>query len=163
MTQKARESAPGAVISKPPVPEVIMSKIAERGDAVTLNYEGRIGDGSTFHTFDEESVTVEIGTGSLVKGLEEQVVGMSEGEEKEFKVAPEDGYGVLKPELIHTVGSEVFAGSDITPDVGMVLKTPHGNCHITKIEGGKIELSYNHPLAGETLDYKVKVIKVVKK
>lgn len=140
-----------------------MSEVAGRGDVVTLNYEGRIGDGSTFHTFDEDPITVEIGAGSLVKGVEEQILGMSEGEEKEFRVAPEDGYGVLKPELVHTVGSDLFAGSDITPDVGMVLKTPHGNCHITRIEGGEIDISYNYPLAGETLDYKLKVIKIVKK
>jgi len=140
-----------------------MSKKAERGDVVTLNYEGRIEDGSTFRTFEESPVTVELGSGSLVKGLEEGLIGMSEGEEKEFSVLPQDGYGIEKPELIHTIDSDLFAGTEITPDVGMVLKTPHGNCHITKIEEGKIEISYNHPLAGNTLDYRVKVIKIVKK
>jgi FKBP-type peptidyl-prolyl cis-trans isomerase 2 len=45
----------------------------------------------------------------------------------------------------------------------MVLKTPHGNCHVTRIEEGRVEISYNHPLAGRTLDYRVKVLKVVKK
>ncbi|MFI5323392.1 MAG: FKBP-type peptidyl-prolyl cis-trans isomerase [Thermodesulfobacteriota bacterium] len=48
-----------------------MSNIVKGGDAVTLNYEGRVGDGSTFHTFDEDPITVEMGSGSLVKGLEE--------------------------------------------------------------------------------------------
>ncbi len=140
-----------------------MSKKAERGDTVTFNYEGRIEDGSTFHTFDETPLVIELGSGSLVRGLEEGIIGMSEGEEKEFKVIPENGYGIEKPELVHTVGSEMFAGTDISPDVGMVLKTPHGNCHITRIDEGKIEISYNHPLAGRTLGYKVKVLKVVKK
>jgi FKBP-type peptidyl-prolyl cis-trans isomerase 2 len=140
-----------------------MSKKAERGDAVTFKYEGRVEDGSTFHTFDDAPITVELGTGSLVKGLEEGLAGMADGEEKEFRVSPENGYGIEKPELIHTIDSALFAETDITPDVGMVLKTPHGNCHITKIEEGKIEISYNHPLAGRTLDYRVKVIKVVKK
>lgn len=140
-----------------------MSDQAERGDTATLNYEGRIEDGSTFHTFDETPLTVELGSGSLVKGLDEQILGMSEGEEKEFRVMPENGYGIEKPELVHTVGSDMFAKTDITPDVGMVLKTPHGNCHITRIEEGKVEISYNHPLAGRTLDYRVKVLRVVKK
>ncbi|MEW6143691.1 MAG: FKBP-type peptidyl-prolyl cis-trans isomerase [Thermodesulfobacteriota bacterium] len=140
-----------------------MSKKAERGDAVTFNYEGRIEDGSTFHTFEESPITVDLGSGSLVKGLEEGLIGMADGEEKEFRVSPENGYGVEKPELIHTIDSNLFAGTEITPEVGMVLKTPHGNCHITRMEEGKIEISYNHPLAGRTLDYRVKVIKVVKK
>jgi FKBP-type peptidyl-prolyl cis-trans isomerase 2 len=140
-----------------------MSKKAGHGDTVTFNYEGRVEDGSTFHTFDEAPITVELGTGNLVKGLEEGLIGMADGEEKEFRVSPENGYGIEKPELIHTVDREMFAGTEIAPEVGMVLKTPHGNCHITKIEEGKIEISYNHPLAGRTLGYKVKVIKVVKK
>lgn len=140
-----------------------MSKKAERGDVVTLNYEGRIEDGSTFHAFDEAPITIELGSGSLVRGLEDGLVGMAEGEEKEFRVGPENGYGVQKPELVQTLDSDLFAETDITPEVGMVLKTPHGNCHITRIEEGKIEISYNHPLAGKTLDYRVKVIKVVKK
>ena len=135
----------------------------ERGYAVTFNFEGKIEDGSTFHTFDEDPLSVEIGTGSLVRGLEDQLIGMAEGEEKEFRVSPEDGYGVEKPELIQTLDSGLFADTGITPEVGMILKTPHGNCHVTKIEGGKIEISYNHPLAGKVLDYKVKILKVVEK
>lgn len=140
-----------------------MSNIVKGGDAVTLNYEGRVEDGSTFHTFDEDPITVEMGSGSLVKGLEEQLIGMTEGEEKEFRVAPENGYGLEKSELIQTVGSGVFAETEITPEIGMIFKTPHGNCHITKIDVDKIEISYNHPLAGKVLDYKVKIIKIVRK
>ena len=140
-----------------------MSVKIERGYAVTFNYEGSIEDGSTFHTFDEDPLIVEIGSGYLVNGLEEQLIGMAEGEEKEFRVAPENGYGLEKPELIRTVDSGLFAETDITPEIGMIFKTPHGNCHITKIEGDDIEISYNHPLAGKELDYKVKIIKVVKK
>ncbi|MFI5323391.1 MAG: peptidylprolyl isomerase [Thermodesulfobacteriota bacterium] len=88
---------------------------------------------------------------------------MTEGEEKEFRVAPENGYGLEESELIQTVDSGVFAETEITPEIGMIFKTPHGNCHITKIDGDKIEISYNHPLAGKVLDYKVKIIKIVRK
>ena len=140
-----------------------MSKKTELGDTVTLNYEGKIEDGSTFRTFEEHPIMVELGSGSLVKGLEAELIGMAEGEEKEFRVLPEDAYGTEKPELYQTIESDLFADTDITPDIGMVLKTPHGNCHITKIEDGKIEISYNHPLAGKVLDYRVKVLRVVKK
>jgi FKBP-type peptidyl-prolyl cis-trans isomerase SlpA len=140
-----------------------MSNKIERGNAVTFNYEGKVEDGSTFHTFDEDPLIVEIGSGNLVKGLEEQLIGMAEGEEKEFRVAPENGYGLEKPELIRTVDSGLFEGTDIAPEIGMIFKTPHGNCHITKIDGDDIEISYNHPLAGKALDYKVKIIKIVNK
>ena len=113
--------------------------------------------------FRSEPLAVEIGSSTLVKGLEDGLIGMEVGQEKEFKVSPEQGYGEDKPELVQTIDSQLFAETDITPEVGMVLKTPHGNCHITKIMSDKIEISYNHPLAGKTLDYKVKIINIVKK
>jgi FKBP-type peptidyl-prolyl cis-trans isomerase 2 len=140
-----------------------MSNKVKGGDAVTFNYEGRIEDGSAFHTLDEDPITVEVGAGSLIKGLEEQLIGMSEGEEKEITVSPENGYGMEKSELVQTVDSSLFAETEITPEIGMIFKTPHGNCHITGMEGDKIEISFNHPLAGKVLDYKIKVIKIVSK
>lgn len=140
-----------------------MSESIEIGDTVTFNYEGRIEDGSTFHTFDEDPLVVEIGSGSLVKGLEEELIGMKTGEEKEFKVSPEQGYGEENPEMAQTVEAKLFAKADITPKVGMVLKTPHGNCHITEILEDTVKISYNHPLAGRALDYKVRVLNIVKK
>ncbi len=140
-----------------------MSKGIETGDTVTFSYEGKIEDGSTFHTLDEEPLAVEIGSGSLVKGLEEELIGMQVGEEKEFKVSPEKGYGVENPEMVQTVEAKVFEGTDITPEPGMILKTPHGNCHVVQVQDDKVEISYNHPLAGKTLDYKVKVVNIAKK
>ncbi|MEQ9618567.1 MAG: FKBP-type peptidyl-prolyl cis-trans isomerase [Deltaproteobacteria bacterium] len=139
-----------------------MSKGIETGDTVTFNYEGKIEDGSTFRTFDEEPFAVEIGSGSLVKGLEEGLLGMEADQEKEFTVSPENGYGVENPELVHTVEAKLFDDTDITPEAGMILKTPHGNCHVVQVQDDKIKISYNHPLAGHTLHYKVKIINIEK-
>lgn len=140
-----------------------MSKGIETGDTVTFNYEGKIEDGSTFRILDEEPLAVEIGSGALVKGLEEGLLGMEAGQEKEFTVSPEKGYGVENPEMVQTVEAKLFDDTDITPEAGMILKTPHGNCHVLRVEGDNVEISYNHPLAGHTLHYKVKVINIEKK
>ncbi|MCC6712406.1 MAG: peptidylprolyl isomerase [Candidatus Dadabacteria bacterium] len=140
-----------------------MSAKIEMGDTVTFNYEGKVEDGSTFHTLDEEPLAVELGTGALVKGLEEGLVGMAAGEEKTFKVAPEKGYGVENPDLVQTVEKKLFADAGMNPEPGLVFKTPNGNCHITRVLEDRVEISYNHPLAGRTLDYHVKVIGVAGK
>jgi FKBP-type peptidyl-prolyl cis-trans isomerase SlpA len=140
-----------------------MSTKIEMGDTVTFNYEGKVEDGSTFHTFDEEPIIVELGTGALVGGLEEELLGMAAGEEKTFQVAPGKGYGVENPDMVQVLDSKLFADAGMNPEPGMVLKTPHGNCHVTRVLEDKVEISYNHPLAGRTLDYHVKVINVSKK
>ena len=140
-----------------------MSTTIEIGDTVTFNYEGKVEDGSTFHTLDEEPLTVELGSGALVKGLEEELIGMAAGEEKTFQVAPEMGYGVENPDLVQTVDKKLFADADMNPEPGLVFRTPNGNCHITRVLEDQVEISYNHPLAGRTLDYHVKVINIAKK
>lgn len=135
----------------------------ELGDTVTFNYQGELEDGSTFHTFEEEPLTIIIGSNNLVKGLERAVIGMEKGEEKEFALAPEEGYGILNPELIQKADISVFENTDINLEVGIVMKTPHGNCHVTDVSEETVELSYNHPLASKTLIYKVKILEVAKK
>jgi len=140
-----------------------MSDAIEIGDTVTITYEGKIEDGSTFHLHDDGPMAIEIGSGNLVKGFENALLGMEGGQEKEFKVSPEEGYGEINLDLVQTVDSEMLEQTDIKPEVGLVMQTSYGNCHITEINDDTIEISYNHPLAGETLTYSVKIINVKKK
>ncbi len=140
-----------------------MADVVEKGDTVTFTYEGKIEDGSTFHLHEDGPMPVEIGSGQLVKGLEEGIIGMEKGQDKEFEVSPEDGYGEINVDLIQDVDLELLNQNDINPEVGMVIQTSHGNCHVTKIDGNNVEISYNHPLAGNKLTYSVKVINIVKK
>ena len=140
-----------------------MSEIIEVGDTVTFTYEGKIEDGSTFHLHEDGPVAVQIGDKKLVKGLEEGIIGMEQGGEKVFKVSPADGYGEINLDLIQTVEAEMLKQTDITPEVGMVIQTSYGNCHVTEISDDTVEISYNHPLAGETLTYSVKIVHIQKK
>ena len=140
-----------------------MSDTIEIGDTVTFTYEGQIADGSTFHLHDDGPIAIEIGSGELVKGLENGMLGMEQGGEKEFKVSPVDGYGEINLDLIQTVDAEMLKETDITPEVGMVIQTSYGNCHVTEIKDDTVEISYNHPLAGENLTYSVKIINIQKK
>ena len=142
---------------------LLMGTTIETGDTVTFKYEGKVEDGSTFHTFDEEPLIVELGAGVLIKGLEDELLGMAAGEEKTFQVTPENGYGVENPDMVQLLDSKLFADAGMNPEPGMVLKTPHGNCHVPRVLEDKVEISYNHPLAGRTLDYSVKIINVSKK
>jgi len=140
-----------------------MSDTIEIGDTVTITYEGKIGDGSTFHLHDEGPMAIEIGSGNLVKGLENAIIGMEQGQDKEFQVSAEEGYGEINLDLVQIVDSELLKETDIKPEVGLVIQTQHGNCHVTEINDDSIEISYNHPLAGEVLTYSVKIINVKKK
>lgn len=140
-----------------------MSDTVATGDTVTFTYEGKIDDGSTFHLHEDGPVAAEIGSKQLVPGLENGMLGMEQGGEKEFKVSPAQGYGEINLDLIQTVDIEMLKETDITPEVGMVIQTSYGNCHVTEINDDTVEISYNHPLAGETLTYSVTIVNIKKK
>lgn len=82
--------------------------VADRGDTVKVHYTGRIKGGEIFDTSYEDvakkagvyqkgreykPISFIIGAGKVIRGFEEALIGMKEGEEKEFEVPPEKGYG----------------------------------------------------------------------
>ena len=140
-----------------------MSDAIAEGDKVTISFEGRLEDGSTFHTFEQEPLTGVIGEGEFVSGLEKELIGMEEGEERKFKIPPEEAYGHENPELIQTLDAKVFEGTNIKPEKGHILETPHGNCYVMEVTEETVKINYNHPLAGKELYYNVKIDSVEKK
>lgn len=70
--------------------EAVEDRAAENGDVVTIDFEGFL-NGEPFEGGKAEKYVVELGSGTLIAGFEEQVVGMKPGEEKEIAVTfPED-------------------------------------------------------------------------
>ena len=66
-------------------------KAAEMGDMVTMDFVGKTMDGVAFEGGTGTDMAVELGTGRLIPGFEEQVVGAVAGEERQIKVSfPED-------------------------------------------------------------------------
>jgi len=69
---------------------VVEEGAVENGDRVVIDYEGFI-DGEAFEGGKAEKATLEIGSGTFIPGFEEQLVGMTKGEEKDIEVTfPED-------------------------------------------------------------------------
>ena len=85
-------------------------------------------------------------------------------EEKEITIKPEEGYGQADENLIRDVPRNVLP-KDQEPKVDMVLvmKTKEGHqlqAKITKVTKENVTLDMNHPLAGKTLIFKIKVVKI---
>jgi FKBP-type peptidyl-prolyl cis-trans isomerase 2 len=142
------------------------------GDTIRLTYTGRLANGQIFDTSDErtaqdngvlvegrryEPLAVQVGTGTIIQGLDRSLIGMAEGEAKEITIPPEDAYGLKDPELVSVLPRDLFQQHDIQPAIGMVIQTNEGQGHITAVTHEAVEIDYNHPLAGETLVFAVKV------
>lgn len=104
------------------------------------------------------------GRGQIVAGLEKALEGAKPGENKEVTVSPEEGYGAVDPAaFVEIPKTQLPAG--VAPEVGMVLQgtNPNGasfRAIISEIKPDKVPLNLNHPLAGKTLKFTVKVISI---
>ena len=151
----------------------------EKGDVVEVEYTLR--DATTGEVIETTSAEVAkeagiydekkrygpkvvvVGEGSLLPGLEEALIGMKEGEEKEIEIPPEKAYGLRDPKKVkrYSLGEFRRAGiKNVYP--GMVVEIG-GNIGIVKsVSGGRVIVDFNNPLAGKTIKAKVKVVKVYK-
>ena len=146
----------------------------EKGDIVQLEYEGWIaGSDELFDTTSEELAREEeifeedrtygpmytvVGTGRLIKGLDEKLLEAEVDKEYEVEIPPEDAYGERDPKNVETHSMRELARLKIEPEIGRVVNIRNKTGWISGIFAGRVRIDYNHKLAGKTLKYKYKVV-----
>lgn len=139
-------------------------KIA-KGCVVDLDYSLHFGDGEIVdHSEPGEPLTYLHGEGEIVPGLESALDGLGTGEERRVVVAPAQGYGEHDPSGVQKVPRGAFP-PDFQPKVGMELTAQDQSGDevpfvIRGVAGDEITIDLNHPLAGKTLHFSVKVVDV---
>lgn len=126
----------------------------------TLTADGQVVDS----TEGRGPFTYVHGQGQISPGLERQLAGMGVGASKEITVAPEEGYGPVDLTAFIDVPKGQFP-AHIKPEKGLVLQgvDPAGKTFratISEIKDKTVTLDLNHPLAGKTLLFKVKVLNI---
>lgn len=138
---------------------------AKNGSTVTVNYTGRLEDGSVFdETQNKEPLRFVLGKDRLIKGFEQAVVGMSPGESKTVKLPPEDAYGPKRDEMLVSVDRGKIP-QDVQPQVGqrVELKQQDGSpigATVTEVTDSTIVVDANHPLAGHSLTFDISMVEV---
>ena len=135
-------------------------KIA-KNTVVTMDYtltdeEGEILDSSS----GSEPLVFLSGHGNIIAGLEEALQGQEKGGKLDVTVKPEDGYGEYSSELVAKVPkSQIQADGEISVGAHFQVDTPEGPMiyTVTHLDGDDVTLDGNHPLAGETLKFKVEI------
>ncbi len=147
----------------------------QKGDFLKIEYLGRIAaTGEVFDLTDEAlarkegihnpkqrygPVLVIIGSGMTVPGVEKQLLQMKPGDEREFDVSQEEGFGRREPRLIKIVSYRKFIGQKINPVPGIFVNIDGRNARIQSVSGGRVRVDFNSPLAGKELRYKVRIVK----
>jgi len=132
------------------------------GLVVILDYTLRLDDGEVIDTSTgQEPLEFLQGQGQVIPGLEQALYGMALGDEKDVVVAPTEGYGELDPDDFELVDRDVFPPElDLTPGMGLRMRDSSGQAlegYVAEVRPDGVLLDFNHPLAGETLYFQVKV------
>lgn len=166
--QQPTEPVVAAVIEAAPAPAPVEEAPAsltvqdnlDIGLEYTLTVEGTVVDTTDgrgpFHYIH--------GQGQMIPGLERELIGLHIGDAKEVTVSPGEAYGEVDPAAFVEVPKDQLP-NDTPPTVGMVLQgvNPDGKnfrAKINEVKDASVVLDLNHPLAGKTLNFQVKVTDV---
>jgi FKBP-type peptidyl-prolyl cis-trans isomerase SlyD len=131
--------------------------------AVTFHYSLRDDDGTVLDSSEgQEPLTYLHGEGNVVPGLEKALQGKQAGDEVKATVSPEEGYGQRDDSNIRNVPRRRLPEGKIQPGMRMRLDTEGGpiSALVTAVKGDYVTIDGNHPLAGMTLHFDVKIVSV---
>jgi FKBP-type peptidyl-prolyl cis-trans isomerase 2 len=157
-TVTAAEEAPGTSRSEEG------SVVVEKGKKVSIEYTLTLDDGTQVETnVGGEPLEFEQGAGQIIPGLEEGIAGMKPGEQKTIRIAPEKAYGPVHPEAFQEVELAKLPEGARKVGTMLVARDAAGNQHpvrVAEVKADKAVIDFNHPLAGKTLTFNVKVLQV---
>jgi FKBP-type peptidyl-prolyl cis-trans isomerase SlpA len=139
--------------------------LIERNSRVTLYYRiGMIDDQILEDNFDDEPITVQLGCGEMAEGLELSLIGLQEGDEQTIDIGPDLAFGYVDETLYRVIPSMEF-DPDIELEPGLIIEfaTEDGETlpgTILKFNETEVHIDLNHPLAGQTVRYSVKIVAV---
>ncbi|MFW5977995.1 MAG: FKBP-type peptidyl-prolyl cis-trans isomerase [Halohasta sp.] len=149
------------------------------GDEVTFEYTGRLDDGTVFDSSHESvaqeaglvdtqpdreyaPLTVEVGSGQVIEGMEEGLLGMEAGETKTVEIPPAKAYGEWTEEYVQEFDTDELSEMlGQRPEEGAFLEAQNGqHGEIIHVDDEVVRVDFNPDLAGETLEFEIEVVDV---
>jgi peptidylprolyl isomerase len=162
-----------AAVEEPVEEEVRYENAVNKGDFIMMEMSGSsVETGEVFDTSSEEIATengiheegraygarlVIVGDGYVLRGLDEKLPGTPWEEDVEISITPEDAFGERNASDIEMVPFRVLRSKGVNPYVGAELEIDGRPAIVRSIGGGRVQLDYNHALAGRNIVYKIKV------
>ena len=144
-------------------------KVAENIVA-SVHYTGTLPDsGEVFDSSEgRDPLTFLVGHRQMIPGFEEELMGATQGERREFTLDPERAYGPRDDEAVLEIPRENFAqleeasGESLEVGMALVAQMPHGPAQFTVValSDETVTADFNPPMAGKTLTFSVEVVEL---
>jgi FKBP-type peptidyl-prolyl cis-trans isomerase 2 len=134
----------------------------KQGDKVKIEYTGKFDDGTVFDSSEKHGkpIEFEVGAKQVVPGFENAVLHMEEGEEKSFVLKPSEAYGEVNEQMVQKLPKDKLP-ADVKEGMVLGMNLPNGGqlpAKVLEVNDDEVMLDLNHPLAGKTLHFEIKVI-----
>ncbi len=140
----------------------------EKGNFVKVDYIGKFDDGEVFdsskHGNHSHPLEFQVGSGQVIKGFDNAVMGMKVGETKNFSIGSKEAYGEYREEMKKEIPRNALP-KEQEPRVGMILvmQTPQGQqfpAKIVHVGENTVTVDLNHPLAGKKLNFEITIAEI---
>ncbi|MEK6868599.1 MAG: peptidylprolyl isomerase [Nanoarchaeota archaeon] len=143
----------------------IGAKQVKQGDTVKVEYTGTFENGTVFDTSEgREPLEFVAGTGQMIPGFDNAVIGMKVGQEKKVKLQPSEAYGDYDPQLVQEMPrKQVPIEEELKQGMVLAVTMPNGRqvpATVKEVINETITIDLNHPLAGEILNFRFKVVDI---
>ena len=135
----------------------------ETGMSVTLHFSLILEDGHIIDSnFESEPATFSVGDGNLLPGFESTLIGLVNGDEREFTIPPEQAFGQHNPQNVQAVERGNFDQEEL--ELGAMFSFQNGDGElpgvIVDVDDNEVVIDFNHPLAGKNIIFQVKIIDI---
>ncbi len=143
--------------------EIAEAQIRE-GSQVALEYTLTDESGTVIESNKGKQPMIYIhGKSQIIPGLEKELSGMKVGEERKIQVKPEDGYGPVNPDAFQEVPKDKLPPEALKVGAMLMAQGPQGqgmSVRVHEIKDTTVIMDFNHPMAGKTLSFDVKVSEI---
>lgn len=138
--------------------------IVEQGKRVSLDYVLFINSQEVESTKGKEPLSFVVGSKSVIPGLESQLMGMMLGQQKKIIIDAKDAYGSVDPNAFKEVPKTAMPqDTELKPGIVVEVDDPQGGSFpgvVWEVKADSVVLNFNHPLAGQTLEFDVKILDI---
>jgi FKBP-type peptidyl-prolyl cis-trans isomerase SlyD len=142
------------------MPETIADNVVVTIEYTLKNSAGEVLDSSV----GDEPLTYLHGHQNIVPGLEGALAGKKAGDAVSVAVPPEEGYGVRDPGGLRQIERDAFpADAELEPGSQFTAELEDDEVvplWIVAVDDDFVHVDMNHPLAGETLHFEVKILEL---
>jgi len=134
-----------------------------KGNTVEVHYTGKFVDGEVFDSSEgNDPLQFEVGSGQIIPGFENAIMGKQIGEKVTVRVSPEDAYGAVREDLVVEVPADKMPGP---VEVGQLLQADGGEGQtvqviVREVKEDVVIIDGNHPLAGQELIFEIEVVSI---